>query len=78
MKSPANPMCAQSCLYLERLVFSDCFCQVQPCQAAAKVLMHVTIEPLQQYHKSLKLRVGIYHLSSKGSFLAHTPVQWPV
>ena len=39
-----------------------CFCQVQPCQAASKVPMHVTIDLLQKYHKSLNMHVGIYHL----------------
>ena len=39
-----------------------CYCQVQPCQAASKVPMHVTISLLQESHKSLKLNVGIYHL----------------
>ena len=61
MKAPANPMRGKSCLYFESVsrasralrVFSDCFCQVQPCQAAAKVPMHVTIEPLQQYHNEV-------------------------
>ena len=39
-----------------------CFCQVPACQAASKVPMHVTIDLLQKYHRSLKLRVGVYHL----------------
>lgn len=39
-----------------------CFCQVAPCEAAAKVPMHVTIDRLRAYHKSVKLKVGIYHL----------------
>jgi hypothetical protein len=40
-----------------------CYCNgFKPCQAAAKVPMHVTIDLLQKYHKSLGLRVGIYHL----------------
>ena len=39
-----------------------CYCQIPACQAASKVPMHITIDLLQKYHKSLKLHVGIYHL----------------